>query len=74
MKTIAAMRESLAKLIRLECVDTVVLKLVKSGILGNLQVAPMAEAFGLSLYENGVGLAASIHLFSVLNIDTPSRH
>ena len=66
----------LAKLIRLKYVDAVVLKLAKSGILGNLQIASVAEAFGLSLYgsdmtESGVGLAASIHLFLVLNIDTP---
>jgi len=66
----------LVKLIRLKCVDAVVLKLAKSGILGNLQIASVAEAFGLSLYgsgmtESGVGLAASIHLFLVLNIDTP---
>jgi len=66
----------LAKLVRFDAVDAVVLKLAKSGIAENLKIASLAEAFGLDLYgsgmtESGVGLAASVHLFSVLNIVAP---
>ncbi|HDH07092.1 MAG TPA: hypothetical protein ENF87_01860 [Thermoproteales archaeon] len=68
--------QDLAKLLRIECVDVVVLKLAKSGIIENLKISSLAEAFGLDLYgsgmtESGLGLIASTHLFSVLDIVAP---
>ncbi len=67
----------LAKIIRLECADAVVLKLCKSGGLREcLKTAHIAEAnsielLGSGLTEAGIGFAASLHLFSTLDFILP---
>ena len=56
--------------------DLAVLKLAKSGLVGNRKISAVAEAHGIGLLgsgmtESGVGLAASTHLFSTLPILLP---
>ncbi len=64
----------LAKIVRLECSDAVVLKVCKSGSLDAcLKSAHVAEAnslelLGSGLTEAGVGFVASVHLFSTLEL------
>jgi muconate cycloisomerase len=66
----------LIKLISIDALDLIVLKLAKSGIIGNLKIAALAEAAGIDLFasgmtESGVGFTASVHLFSTLPIVAP---
>lgn len=66
----------LFKLISMDALDLVVLKLAKSGIVGNLKIAALAEAAGIDLFasgmtESGVGFTASVHLYSTLPIVAP---
>jgi muconate cycloisomerase len=66
----------LIKLISADALDLIVLKLAKSGIIGNLKIAALAEAAGIDLFasgmtESGVGFTASVHLFSALPIVAP---
>ncbi len=67
----------LAKIARLECADAVVLKVCKSGGLREcLKTAYVAEAnslelLGSGLSEAGIGFAATIHLFSTLDLVLP---
>lgn len=66
----------LVKLISANALDLIVLKLAKSGIMGNLKIAALAEATGIDLFasgmtESGVGFTASVHLFSTLPIVAP---
>ncbi len=67
----------LAKIIRLECVDAVVLKICKSGGIrqcwqtAHLAKAHSIELFGSGLTEAGIGFMASIHLFSTLDLVFP---
>ncbi|MCD6444104.1 muconate cycloisomerase [Candidatus Bathyarchaeota archaeon] len=66
----------LFKLLSMDALDLVVLKLAKSGIVGNLKIAALAEAAGIDLFasgmtESGVGFAASLHLYSTLPIVAP---
>jgi muconate cycloisomerase len=66
-----------ARLARMEAADLVVLKVAKSaGPWSCLRSAAVAEANGLGLLgsgltESGVGLAASVHLFSTLELLLP---
>jgi muconate cycloisomerase len=67
----------LARVVRLEAADLVVLKVCKSGGLREcLKSAAVAEANGMGLLgsgltESGVGLAASVHFFSTLDTLLP---
>lgn len=66
----------LLKLLNLEALDMLVLKVAKSGIRNSLKVYHLAEAAGISclgsgMTESGVGFAASTHLYSTLNIVAP---
>src|SRR5262249_61187698 len=67
----------LARAAVLQCADLVVLKVCKSGGLREcLKSAAVAEAHGLGLLgsgltESGIGLAASVHLFSTLETLLP---
>ena len=66
----------LLKLIRMNALDLVVLKVAKSGIRMSLKIAHLAEAAGLNctgsgMTESGVGFAASIHLFSTIEMISP---
>jgi len=69
--------QDVARLARLEAADLVVLKIAKSGGPWNCyRSAAVAEAHGLGLLgsgltESGVGLTASIHLFSTLDLVLP---
>lgn len=69
--------QDVARLARLEACDLIVLKVAKSGgLLGCQRSAAVAEAHGLGLLgsglaESGVGFAASIHLFSTLDLLLP---
>src|SRR5436189_4942340 len=66
-----------ARLARMEACDLVVLKIAKSaGPWGCQRSAIVAEANGLGLLgsgltEAGIGLAASIHLYSTLTLLLP---
>jgi muconate cycloisomerase len=66
-----------ARLARLEACDLVVLKVAKSGGLwGCLRAAAVADAHGLGLLgsgltEAGIGLAASVHLYSTMDLLLP---
>jgi muconate cycloisomerase len=66
-----------ARLARMEACDLVVLKAAKSGgPLGCLRSAVVTEANGLGLLgsgltESGVGFAASVHMFSTLELVLP---
>lgn len=66
-----------ARVAALRCADLVVLKVCKSGgIRECLKSAAVAEAHGLGLLgsgltESGIGLAASVHLFSTLETLLP---
>ena len=66
-----------ARLARLEAADLVVLKIAKSGGPWNCyRSACVAESSGLGLLgsgltESGVGLTASVHLFSALDLVLP---
>ena len=66
-----------ARLARMEACDLVVLKAAKSGgPLGCLRSAVVAEANGLGLLgsgltESGIGLTASVHLFSTIDLLLP---
>jgi muconate cycloisomerase len=66
-----------ARLARMEACDLVVLKLAKSGgVWGCQRSAIVAEANGLGLLgsgltEAGIGFAASIHLYSTLDLVLP---
>jgi muconate cycloisomerase len=67
----------LARVAVLRCADLVVLKVCKSGGLRDcLKSAAVAEAHGMGLLgsgltESGIGLAASVHLFSTLETLLP---
>jgi len=66
----------LLKLLSMEALDMLVLKVAKSGIRNSLKVYHLAEAAGISclgsgMTESGVGFAASIHLYSTLDIMVP---
>jgi len=66
----------LLKLLSMEALDMLVLKVAKSGIKNSLKIYHLAEAAGISclgsgMTESGVGFAASIHLYSTLNIVAP---
>ncbi len=69
----------LAKIARLECADAVVLKVCKSGGLGEcLKSGHVAEAnslelLGSGLTEAGIGFIASVHLFATLNLVLPAE-
>ncbi len=69
----------LAKIVRLECADAVVLKVCKSGGLeACLKSAHVAEAnslelLGSGLTEAGIGFVASVHLFSTLALVLPAE-
>lgn len=69
--------QDVARLARMEAADLVVLKIAKSGGPWNCyRSACVAEASGLGLLgsgltESGVGLTASIHLFSTLDLLLP---
>ncbi|HLJ14806.1 MAG TPA: enolase C-terminal domain-like protein [Bryobacteraceae bacterium] len=66
-----------ARLAQLEAVDLIVLKLAKSsGPWGCFRSATVADAHGLGLIgsgltESGVGLTASVHFFSTLDLLLP---
>jgi muconate cycloisomerase len=66
-----------ARLARMEACDLVVLKVAKSaGLFGCQRSAVVAEANGLGLLgsgltEAGIGLAASIHLYSTMDLLLP---
>ena len=66
-----------ARLAQMEAADLVVLKIAKSGGLWNCcRCAAIADAHGLGLLgsgltESGVGLTATIHLFSTLELVLP---
>jgi muconate cycloisomerase len=66
-----------ARVAALKCADLMVLKVCKSGGLRDcLRSAAVAEAHGLGLLgsgltESGIGLAASVHLFSTLETLLP---
>lgn len=56
----------LITLIKLEAVDAVNIKILKTGLTGGKQIAAIAESAGLpclvgSMFETGIGTAASIH-------------
>mgnify|MGYP002641381738 FL=1 len=56
----------LITLIKLEAVDAVNIKVLKTGLTGGKQIAAIAEAAGLpclvgSMFETGIGTAASVH-------------
>lgn len=66
----------LLKLISMNALDALVLKVAKSGLKTSLKISGLAEAAGISLMgsgmtESGVGFTASIHLYSTLNIVVP---
>jgi len=66
----------LLKLISMNALDALVLKVAKSGLKTSLKISGLAEAAGISLMgsgmtESGVGFIASIHLYSTLNIVVP---
>lgn len=66
----------LLKLVHFEALDALVLKVAKSGIKRTLKICALAEAAGLSclgsgMTESGVGLAASIHVFSTVDLAAP---
>ena len=66
----------LLKLVSMGAADLVVLKVAKSGLRGSLKIHALAEAAGVGcmgsgMTESGVGLAASIHLFSTLRLIAP---
>ena len=69
--------QDVARLARLEAADLVVLKIAKSGGPWNCyRSACVAESSGLGLLgsgltESGVGLTASVHLFSALDLVLP---
>ena len=69
----------LAKVVRLECADAVVLKVCKSGGLsGCLKSTHVAEAnsielLGSGLTEAGIGFIASVHLFATLDLVLPAE-
>ena len=66
----------LLKLVHFEALNALVLKVAKSGIKRTLKIYALAEAAGLSclgsgMTESGVGLAASAHVFSTLELAAP---
>lgn len=66
----------LLKLVNMNALDLLVLKVAKSGITTSLKINHLAEAAGLNcagsgMTESGVGFAASIHLFSTIDIVSP---
>ena len=69
----------LAKVVRLECADAVVLKVCKSGGLAEcLKSVHVAEAnsielLGSGLTEAGIGFIASVHLFATLDLVLPAE-
>ena len=69
----------LAKVVRLECADAVVLKVCKSGgLAGCLKSVHVAEAnsielLGSGLTEAGIGFIASVHLFATLDLVLPAE-
>lgn len=69
----------LAKIVRLECADAVVLKVCKSGglveCLKSVSIAEgnAIELLGSGLTEAGVGFIASVHLFSTLDLVLPAE-
>ena len=69
----------LAKVVRLECADAVVLKVCKSGGLSEcLKSTHVAEAnsielLGSGLTEAGIGFIASVHLFATLDLVLPAE-
>ena len=69
----------LAKVVRLECADVVVLKVCKSGGLAEcLKSVHVAEAhsielLGSGLTEAGIGFIASVHLFATLDLVLPAE-
>ena len=69
----------LAKVVRLECADAVVLKVCKSGGLAEcLKSIHVAEAnsielLGSGLTEAGIGFIASVHLFATLDLVLPAE-
>jgi len=69
--------QDVARLARLEACDLVVLKIAKSaGLFGCLRSAAVADAHGLGLLgsgltEAGIGFAASVHLYSTMDLLLP---
>jgi len=66
----------LLKLITMEALDALVLKVAKSGIRNSLKIYYLAEAGGIDclgsgMTESGVGFTASIHLYSVVKVVAP---
>jgi len=66
----------LLKLITMEALDALVLKVAKSGIRNSLKIYYLAEAGGIDclgsgMTESGVGFTASIHLYSVVRVVAP---
>jgi len=67
----------LLKLLTMNALDTLVLKVAKSGIRTSLKIAHLAEAAGIrclgsGMTESGVGFAASTHLYSTLDMAAPA--
>lgn len=69
----------LAKIVKLECADAVVLKVCKSGGLidclksANIAESNSIEILGSGLTEAGIGFIASVHLFSTLDLVLPAE-
>lgn len=66
----------LLKLIRMDALDGLVLKVAKSGLRTSMKIFHLAEAAGVAclgsgMTESGVGLSASVHLFSAIDIIAP---
>ncbi len=66
----------LLKLVWMNAIDMLVLKIAKSGIKTSHKIYSLAEATGIAcmgsgMTESGVGLLASTHVFSTMNIVAP---
>ncbi|RLG78105.1 MAG: muconate cycloisomerase [Thermoprotei archaeon] len=67
----------LIKLISMNALDLLVLKVAKSGIRTSLKIYALAEAAGIScmgsgMTESGVGFTAALHLFSTMDLVAPA--
>ncbi len=67
----------LIKLIEMEALDLLVLKIAKSGIWGFIKICHVAEAAGIDclgsgMTESGVGFAAALHAFSTIKLAAPA--
>ncbi len=67
----------LIKLISMNALDILVLKVAKSGIRTSMKIYALAEAAGLScmgsgMTESGVGFTAALHVFSTMDLIAPA--